>query len=286
MAIDDAFIKKNILAYQTSRSSLVLNDIIAHLSNYIYHYPRKIFLLDHDKAIDFYIYYLERIEKIILKYTPIDVKFITWFTYTLKNSYLNYIDMKKRKDKDIKQELSFDKYLDPYASLTLYDIVASKNDSNNDYIKNISNDILEYINKIYNDRDITIFALHNLELFISHIINILMNYFNISYEDSCRICENARATYLSKYNEIIKYQDRITNINIKIEELKSKNKSIESLVYKKECYKNRLDNIRLVVPYCFLSGVFEASKNIITKVINKIKLELKNNFNIDNKDLA
>lgn len=286
MAIDDAFIKKNILVYQTSRSSIVLNDIIAHLSNYIYHYPRKIYLLDHDKAIDFYIYYLERIEKIILNYTPRDIKFITWFTYTLKNSYLNYIDMKKRRDKDIKQELSFDKYLDSYASLTLYDLIASKHDDNNEYIKNISHDILDYIDKIYNERDITIFTLHNLELFISHIINILINYFNISYEESCRICENARATYLGKYNEIIKYQDRITNINLKIKESKLENKSIESLIHKKECYKNRLDNIRLVVPYCFLAKIFKTSKNIITKVINKIKLELKNNFNINNKDLT
>ena len=97
--IDDEFIKKSILQYKATRSIEVMREINEHLSNYIYNYPRKVFGAFHDNALDFYSYYIERIENIILKYNETDAKFITWFTYTLRSSYLNFLDYKKRKEK-------------------------------------------------------------------------------------------------------------------------------------------------------------------------------------------
>ena len=37
------------------------------LSNYIYNYPRKVFGVFHDEALEFYSYYIERIDNIIIK---------------------------------------------------------------------------------------------------------------------------------------------------------------------------------------------------------------------------
>ena len=95
--IDDIFIKKLVLEYKATRSIEALKEINEHLSNYIYNYPRKVFGAFHDDALEFYSYYIERIDNIIIKYNETDAKFITWFTYTLRSHYLNYIDHKKRK---------------------------------------------------------------------------------------------------------------------------------------------------------------------------------------------
>ncbi|ELV06598.1 RNA polymerase sigma subunit RpoD, partial [Brachyspira hampsonii 30599] len=106
--IDDVFIKKLILEYKAARSIETLKEINEHLSNYIYNYPRKVFGVFHDDALEFYSYYIERIDNIIIKYNETDAKFITWFTYTLRSHYLNFLDHKKRKDKYKKQEISID----------------------------------------------------------------------------------------------------------------------------------------------------------------------------------
>ncbi|WP_240516508.1 hypothetical protein [Brachyspira sp. G79] len=45
-----------------------------------------------------------------------------------------------------------------------------------------------------------------------------MKYFNINYEEAYSIIEKARATYINKYNEILKQQDKIAKVNAKIEE--------------------------------------------------------------------
>ena len=102
MLIDDKIIKKLVSEYKTARSVITFKEIVNHLSKYIYNYARKVFGVNHEIAMDFYLYYIERIENILLKYNETETKFITWFTYTLRNGYLNYIDIKREK-KNIKK---------------------------------------------------------------------------------------------------------------------------------------------------------------------------------------
>ncbi|WP_300369895.1 sigma-70 family RNA polymerase sigma factor [Brachyspira sp.] len=286
--IDDEIIKQLITDYKATRSTVALKEINEHLSNYIYNYPRKVFGIFHDDALEFYSYYIERIDNILLKYNKTDTKFITWFTYTLRSHYLNFIDHKKRKNKYNKQEISIDAPLCSKYALTLHDVLYdTKHYVMNEYtdnynesnIENISLNMFNYINEKFNDRDSIAFFIHNLELFINLIIKPLMKYFNINYEEAYLIIEKARATYINKYNEIIKQQDKIAKVNAKIEENHKKGLFTVHLASKKQNYIKKLHSIKINVPYDFIATLLNITNNAVTKIINKIKANLKENFN-------
>lgn len=285
--IEDKFIKKAVSEYKASRSVITFKEINNHLSKYIYNYPRKVFGVCHETALDFYLYYIERIENILLKYNETETKFITWFTYTLRNSYLNYVDYKKRKEKYKKIEVSMDAPLCDRETLTLHDVLYDSKKysidllnsiNENDDIENISLKIFNYIESVFSNRDSLAFFIHNLELFINFITKPLMKFFNINYEEAYSIIENARATYIHKYNDIIKLQDSIAKINFKISEYKSKGLWTVHLASKKQNGIKKLQAIKLNVPHSFIAKLFNISVNAVTKIINKIKKELKENF--------
>lgn len=286
--IDDEYIKKSISIYKATRSTITLKEINEHLSRYIYNYPRKAFGVNHESALDFYCYYMERIENIILKYNETEVKFITWFTYTLRNSYLNYADYKKRKEKYNKiEEVSIDAPLCNREAYTLHDVLYdTKTYSLSDYvddtddIENISLKMFNYIESIFNARDSLTFFMHNLELFINLVSKPLMNYFNISYEEAYSIIEKARATYIHKYNDIIKLQDSIANINLQIAENNRKGIFTIHLASKKQQRIKKLQSIKVTVSYDFLSKLFDITVNSVTKIIKKIKTQLKESFKL------
>ena len=286
--IDDEYIKKSISVYKATRSVITLKEINEHLSRYIYNYPRKAFGVNHESALDFYCYYMERIENIILKYNETEVKFITWFTYTLRNSYLNYVDYKKRKEKyNNVEEVSIDAPLCNREAYTLHDVLYdTKTYSLSDYvdstddIENISLKMFDYIESIFNARDSLTFFMHNLELFINLVSKPLMNYFNISYEEAYSIIEKARATYIHKYNDIIKLQDSIANINLQIAENNRKGIFTIHLASKKQQRIKKLQSIKVTVSYDFLSKLFDITVNAVTKIIKKIKNQLKESFKL------
>ncbi|MEI0531837.1 RNA polymerase subunit sigma [Brachyspira pilosicoli] len=286
--IDDEYIKKSISVYKSTKSAITLKEINEHLSRYIYNYPRKAFGINHESALDFYCYYMERIENIILKYNETEVKFITWFTYTLRNSYLNYVDYKKRKDKYSNvEEISIDAPLCNREAYTLHDVLYdTKTYSLNDYIDNtddiesISLKMFDYIESNFNERDSLTFFMHNLELFINLVSKPLMNYFNISYEEAYSIIEKARATYIHKYNDIIKLQDSIANINLQIAENNRKGIFTIHLASKKQQRIKKLQSIKITVSYEFLSKLFDITVNAVTKIIKKIKNQLKESFKL------
>ena len=286
--IDDEYIKKNISIYKATRSAITLKDINEHLSRYIYNYQRKAFGVNHESALDFYCYYMERIENIILKYNETEVKFITWFTYTLRNSYLNYVDYKKRKEKyNNVEEVSIDAPLCNREAYTLHDVLYdTKTYSLSDYvdstddIENISLKMFDYVESIFNARDSLTFFMHNLELFINLVSKPLMNYFNISYEEAYSIIEKARATYIHKYNDIIKLQDSIASINLQIAENNRKGIFTIHLASKKQQRIKKLQSIKVTVSYDFLSKLFDITVNAVTKIIKKIKNQLKESFKL------
>ena len=105
-----------------------------------------------------------------------------------------------------------------------------------------------------------------------------MKYFNINYEEAYSIIEKARATYIYKYNDIIKLQDSIAKINLKISEYNNKGLWTVHLASKKQNRIKKLQAIKLNVPHSFIAKLFKISVNAITKIINKIKKYLKENF--------
>lgn len=275
MIIDDNYIKNQVSLYKETLDINILDKIQNHLSSYIYHYPRKVFRADHDNAIEFYIYYIERLERKIISYTPSEVRFITYFTHTLRNAYINFINRKINKNKYNFREVSLDSTIyEGNEEYTLYEKVAALNKKSN---KNSIAKISSKLSKRYKKPDELVFKMHYLELFFTVIIPSLMNYFKINFDDAYRMCESARLTYLEKYNLITKLQDGLTLITSKIKKAQENNdeKKLLSLRNKKMKQLKRLNSIRIVVPYKVLSNIFNLSENIITKIIIKIRNTMK-----------
>ncbi len=173
-------------------------------------------------------------------------------------------------------------------AFTLHDVLYdSKSYSINEYAKdyNESNieelalNIFNYTEKKYSSRDSIAFFIHSLELFINFIISPLMKYFNINYEEAYSIVEKARATYINKYNDILRQQDKIAKINAQIEENNKKGLFTVHLASKKQNYIKKLHSIKINVPYSFIAKLLNITGNAAAKIVNKIKNDIKSNFN-------
>ena len=87
--IDDKQIKELIAKYQQSGEGF--EDIARILSDYIYNYPRLRFRQGEDVCGDFYLYFFERLEKALQKYSKQECLFITWLSVVLRRYYLNWV---------------------------------------------------------------------------------------------------------------------------------------------------------------------------------------------------
>lgn len=270
MTIDDKYIKSVVKTYQAMRSTKSLDEIIEHLSSYIYHYPRKVFGMEHEIATDFYLYYIERIDLILLKYVESEVKFITWFTVTLRNTYLNFAKKIKAQKYNFKTVLSLDAKMGN-EKLTLYDVIPSASSESGENINDIAKNIFNTIKSRFDIRDSLIFSIHNLELFIFAIIEPIKIFFSISIDEVYKIFEKARASYIKKYNSMIKQQDLISSLNYRIKKYENIGRDTTSLKNRKEKYQKSIAALRLTVPYSYIAKLFSTTDNAVNKVILKIK---------------
>ncbi len=87
--INDLKIKE--LIEQHNNTGQYYDEIISHLSEYIYNYPRISFHQPEDVCGDYFLHIHERLPKILLKYKSQDCLFVTWFTVVLRHQYINWI---------------------------------------------------------------------------------------------------------------------------------------------------------------------------------------------------
>lgn len=99
--IEDKVLKENIEKFQNNEDCF--DKIKELLSEFIYHYPSFAYeVFDEDIKGDFYIYVLDRLEKIILSYKiQENTKFKTFFYLVLKRQYLNFIKTQKHKPEQL-----------------------------------------------------------------------------------------------------------------------------------------------------------------------------------------
>ncbi len=279
--IDDDVVKKKILEYIDDPSNL--DDIKMYISGYVYNFPRKVFRTEHNRAVDFYIYYMDRFAKILSSYKITDVKFKTWLTCTLRTSYLNYIN-KINKSKNLEvTEISLDSILFTRdgAQYSWYDRIAgldyTKKSNDSRRIEKINN----YIETQYTDLESIVFRMHYLEVFHFFLPTSIMRYFDFTQKEVLDFLHDAKLTYIDKYDNFIKLQDRCTVILLKIMTLDQNelnHEKIKTLQEKKERYLARLKQFRVVVPYSYLSSKFDIKTNKISKIVLKIKQDIKSHF--------
>lgn len=91
MRVDELKIRELIREYKKTRDNEILIEIIKEISDMIYNYPRIVFGRNKDDCSEFYLYVIERIKKIIVKYNETLASFNTWFNIVLKSRYINWL---------------------------------------------------------------------------------------------------------------------------------------------------------------------------------------------------
>ena len=88
-AIDDERIKQLISIYQQRGDGY--KEIVEVTSQYIYNFPLIKFKADEDMCGDFYLYFMERFDKLLLKYDIMDCRFTSWLIVVLTGHYFNWV---------------------------------------------------------------------------------------------------------------------------------------------------------------------------------------------------
>lgn len=92
MRINNEKITPLVLKYQNTKDNNILKEIIKESSNMIYNYPHVVFHKDIDDCSEFYIYFIQRLYKLLLKYKPALSSFNTWFNIVLKSQCINWLN--------------------------------------------------------------------------------------------------------------------------------------------------------------------------------------------------
>lgn len=275
--IDDEIVKAKILKYRNDVSDTTIDDIKNYIFEYTYSYPRAIFHANDERATNFYIYYMERFERILSSYEIKDTQFLTWFTCTLRTSYLNYIKQEALYNSKYNNKTGENLYLDHENFDASSFLIPQDKSENLEFIKKLD----KYLRNKYTSLESLIFRMYYLEIFYQFVSYDIYEYFDISYEEVCAFIEEARATYLYKYQAFVDMQDKISTITLKIIELETKNADkdkLQKLRDKKKRYVTRLNQFQIVVPYAYLAEKFGTTTNKIAKIMAKIRKDIKSDF--------
>jgi len=106
MRVDELKIRGLIRRYKETEDDEILIEIVKEISDMIYNYPRIVFGRTEDDCSEFYLYVIEQIKKIIVKYNEALASFNTWFTIVLKSRYINWLyKIAREKEKRIEPVL-------------------------------------------------------------------------------------------------------------------------------------------------------------------------------------
>ncbi len=115
--LNDEKIKNLVKSYISEEKNL--DEIIEYLSLHIYNYPRIAFRAEDDACGEFYLYFCDRLPKILFNYRETKSKFITWLFVVLRNSYINWLNKENRQklktvmlNEEIQYDFSYDEHKD------------------------------------------------------------------------------------------------------------------------------------------------------------------------------
>ncbi len=195
--IPDAKIKELIRNYKGGNEESYIS-IVKMLSLYTYNYPRIVFSSDLDVCGDFYEYILVRLKDILVAYKESEVRFVTWFTVVLRNSYLNFVREKKSKYlmKEPLDFLSFD--FQTEKSQSLYNVVSDKKDymSSN---KKLYDALIDDIIKNLKDRQRIFFHLYYIDTLRPEDIGFLSIFLEQSVRDILVGIDRIKNSMIERY---------------------------------------------------------------------------------------
>ncbi len=195
MKIDDGKIKNLIVEYLRNQNEKILEGIKKELGEYIYYFPRLAYKKNPDICGEFYLYILERFDKIIKNFPlKASVKFQTWFNYVLKNNFINFT----KYIKNIENNLSLDDYKD-----TIYIEIFEKEDTDYDELYKAFDKIdssdrvilkLCYMPELINEKDLK-HILEKFKISVSETLELQKRLIQLRFEElenTRKACEKIR----------------------------------------------------------------------------------------------
>lgn len=263
-----------ILQFQKTSDKETLKQIIKGVSDMIYNYPLLVFHKGMDDCSDFYIYLIERLEKLIKKYNPALSAFNTWFNIVLKSQCINWLNSKANKKKNNNPALS----LNNDSIFIELAVTESHNKNEENYIKLT---VSEYIDSLKGFD----FLLIKLLYFTidKKLLKQLSNYNKRSYEENIKLI-NKFLNNNKKFNIQFQLTKQISILQYKIFKLKEKfnsNKKEENLKIKIDKHTNELLSLKKTLSrhlenfdILSIASLLNSNKNEIYYRLNKIKQDL------------
>ncbi|MGC8764957.1 MAG: hypothetical protein ACP5QT_03640 [Brevinematia bacterium] len=218
MKINNEKIKNLVEKYLKDSFPELIEDIKKELGEYVYYYPRVAFKKNLDICGEFYLYIMERMEKIIKNFPPkASIKFQTWFNYVLKNNFINFM-------KYSKGNAVTDLSLEDYKETVYVEVFEGEDDS--------YRDVYSALNEI-DSSDKAILKLYYLpELIDEADVEFISSSFDISVS---KILEIQRRLIELRYKEL----ENTRKICEKIRVLNSRILKIKYILYREECDNNQ-----------------------------------------------
>jgi RNA polymerase sigma factor (sigma-70 family) len=236
--IDDQHIKKLLSNYQSTAKGI--RQIIELVSEYIYNYPRLAHRETEDSCSEFFIYFIERLPKLLNRYEIRDALFTTWLLPVIRRHYINWI--KKRNHEEIKSTLYEDDFIFNTGLDSGDDLCLLAN-------KEINKDkILDIINSLPKKLKVVI-KLHYFDFFDSEDIletsKVFQRDINILIDKYSKIVESLA----NQYDAEKKILDQINTNFIKLSSYGSGSEYNEYSQLKNKSEKLKLKNTKLIEQY-------------------------------------
>ncbi|MFW5799853.1 MAG: RNA polymerase sigma factor, partial [Spirochaetota bacterium] len=226
----------------------IFKEILNLISEFIYNFPRIKYYKDEDVCSEFYLYCLDYISDILIKF---DINgrasFQTWFAVVLFNLWRNFIksssykEMRKKKitTKSIEDLNMIDRYK------FLYETVVKNSDDENDgiYVNNKEVKSLHNCFKKMPKKVRVVFKAHFFELFTSKDIDDAVQAFQLDFMQTLRKYEMIVSRTREQYRDISQTIDELNKTVYELNSVKIEKKSIENDKTKEEEYSNKIKRL-------------------------------------------
>ncbi len=270
MRLDKEKIVKLINALRADKSNKsILKALIEEVSNMVYNYPRIVFHDSEDDCGEFYLYFIERLPRFILKYNVVKSSFATWFCIVLKSHYLNFKNKQRKYISANSISLNYTPFKN--SSINMMNLVSYQKWTKDDYDE-LSHKVLKFIHGLTLEEQVIIKLLYfNMD---TELLRNLAELTGVPVEKCMKTYTDILNENTKRFDMIYKLKNDITEIRKKIFDSSGNEKLEKRLCRLREKYYNNLENFTGKN----ISVLLNKPLNEVYYKINKIKAKLKNRF--------
>lgn len=276
--IDDQKIKELIGHYQKTGESF--SEIANLVAKYIYNFPQKRFSEGSETCSEFFLYFFERFDKLLMKYNERECRFTTWLVVVLRNHYLNWV---KKNNRHVKMKVSYIEDFLTHNSDEKQEMEISKEDQNK-----TKEEVLKTINNLPSKVKIAL-KLHYFDFFegqdLQEISKIYKKELGILMSKYDHILESVASQYQkenelidkinSVYSDLLHYQEKIKNQELSLNQENQESDKLDKLQNRHQNLVKQYRRFYVSVKNELISDFLGTSLNNVHNLIYRGKILLK-----------